>query len=168
MARVAVVFTGGTIASVADPSAGGNVPALDGAAILARTPGIERDRRPRRRRPRQDAGEPLHVPGAARPRRRGEVGPADPTIDGAVVVQGTDTIEETSFLLDLVLDSPKPVIVTGAMRAASDEGYDGPVNLRDSVAARGLPSCASRASASSWRAPSTRRTTWHKTPHELA
>ena len=41
MARVAVVFTGGTISTAFDPVAGGNVPALDGAAILARTPGLD-------------------------------------------------------------------------------------------------------------------------------
>ena len=69
MARVAVVFTGGTISTVFDPVAGGNVPTLDGAAILARTPGLDCDRRRRRHRPRPDAGEPLHVPGPARHRR---------------------------------------------------------------------------------------------------
>ena len=133
MARVAVVFTGGTIASVADPSAGGNVPALDGAAILARTPGIDAIADvvvvDRGRTPASHFTFPalLDLADAVR------AALADPTIDGAVVVQGTDTIDETSFLLDLVLDSPKPVIVTGAMRAASDEGYDGPVNLRDAV-----------------------------------
>ena len=41
MARVAVVFTGGTISTAYDPAAGGNVPVLDGAAILARTPGLD-------------------------------------------------------------------------------------------------------------------------------
>jgi L-asparaginase len=41
MRRVAVIFTGGTISNVFDPVAGGNVPALDGAAILARTPGLD-------------------------------------------------------------------------------------------------------------------------------
>ncbi len=133
MARVAVVFTGGTIASVADPSAGGNVPALDGAAILARTPGIDEIADvlviDRGRTPASHFTFPALLDLAEAVR----AALADPSIDGAVVVQGTDTIEETSFLLDLVLDSPKPVIVTGAMRAASDEGYDGPVNLRDAV-----------------------------------
>jgi L-asparaginase len=134
MARVAVVFTGGTISMTADPVAGGNIPTLDPAALLARVPGIgdladirviDRGRTPA-----------SHFTPSALLALAGVVAEAlaDPAIDGAVVVQGTDTIEESAFLLDLVVDGPKPVIVTGAMRAASDEGYDGPVNLRDAIA----------------------------------
>ena len=63
----------------------------------------------------------------------------DPSIDGVVVVQGTDTIEETSFAWDLVLRSAKPVVVTGAMRAPHEADFDGPANLRDAVAAAVSP-----------------------------
>jgi L-asparaginase len=63
----------------------------------------------------------------------------DDAIDGVVVVQGTDTIEETAFAWDLVLDSPKPVVVTGAMRASHEEAYDGPANLRRAVAVAAAP-----------------------------
>lgn len=139
MARVAIVFTGGTISMGFDAVAGGNVPALDGAAILAGTPGLD------------EIAQVVTLDHGLTPAShfsfddvlsigRDVQGALDDTaIDGVVVVQGTDTIEETSFAWDLVLRSPKPVVVTGAMRASHEDGFDGPANLRDAVAAAASP-----------------------------
>ncbi len=139
MSRVAVVFTGGTISMAVDPAAGGNVPTLRGADILARTPGLDA------------VADVVAIDHGLTPASHFSFAQlfgiavtvrdalADPDVDGAVVVQGTDVIEETAFFWDLVLDSPKPVVVTGAMRAASDPGYEGPANLRDAVATAASP-----------------------------
>ncbi|HET7676767.1 MAG TPA: asparaginase [Candidatus Limnocylindrales bacterium] len=139
MARVAVVFTGGTISMRFDAAAGGAVPSLDGAAILARTPGLDgiADVEP------VDwglvpashlaFGQLLDLAGTVR------AALAQPDVDGAVVVQGTDTIDESAFALDLLCDGGKPVVVTGAMRNAGEDGYDGPANLRDAVRAAAHP-----------------------------
>jgi L-asparaginase len=53
--------------------------------------------------------------------------------DGVVITQGTDSLEETSFLMDLLVDTKKPVIVTAAMRNPSLTSPDGPGNLLAAV-----------------------------------
>lgn len=53
--------------------------------------------------------------------------------DGFVVVQGTDTLEETAYFLELVWPSDVPVVVTGAMRNAGLLSPDGPANLRNAL-----------------------------------
>jgi L-asparaginase len=136
--RLAIVFTGGTISMLLDPATGVAVPTLDGAAILARSPSLAA------------LAElvPLDwglVPAShlsfaqildiARVVREQLAAGCV----GAIVVQGTDVIEETAFALDLLVPGTAPVVVVGAMRNAADPGYEGPANLRDAVLAAGSP-----------------------------
>jgi L-asparaginase len=133
--HVAVVFTGGTISMLVDPATGAAAPALDGAAILARTPGLDALAQ-------VEAVDWGLVPAShlrfdqiidiARILRDALT---RPEVAGAVVVQGTDAIEETALAWDLLVASSKPVVVVGAMRHAGDLGYEGPANLRDAVRA---------------------------------
>lgn len=133
MSRVAVVFTGGTIAMLPDPRTGAAVPRLDGPAILARVTGLHRLAE-------LEAVDWGLVPAShlsfdqildlARLLRKTL---SRPDIGGAVVVQGTDTMEETAFAFDLLVDSDKPVVVTGAMRNAGDPAWDGAANLAGAV-----------------------------------
>lgn len=137
MPRIAVVFTGGTIAMRS--SGAGQLPTLRGADLLETVPGLE------------DLAEIEPIDWGLVPashltfEQLIEIGRvlaeqlARPEIDGAVVVQGTDVIEETAFAWDLLPLPDKPVVVTGAMRSASQAGYDGPDNLRDAVTAAAAP-----------------------------
>ncbi|MFA4925013.1 MAG: asparaginase, partial [Ignavibacteriaceae bacterium] len=54
--------------------------------------------------------------------------------DGVVITHGTDTLEETAYLLDLTLNTPIPVVLTGSMKNSSEPDWDGPANLKDSIA----------------------------------
>jgi L-asparaginase len=62
---------------------------------------------------------------------RGVAAAGDAT--GIVLTHGTDTLEETAFFLDLVLDVDRPVVLTGAQRPLSDPDSDGPRNLLHAI-----------------------------------
>lgn len=126
--RVAVLGLGGTIA-MTPSDRGGASPALSAADLIAAVPGLAETGIT------VETVEVARLPGASlgfthlaatvcAARKQMEAG-----AHGVVVVQGTDTIEETSYLLDLLHDRPEPIVVTGAMRHPGLAGADGPANL---------------------------------------
>src|SRR3954452_9093379 len=133
MPRVAIVFTGGTISMRPDSVAGGNVPVLDGTAILALAPDVARIADVEVTDWGLVPASHLRMEQILSIARLIDERVRRDDVDGVVVVQGTDSIEETSFAFDLLIRGDKTVVVTGAMRDAAAPDYDGPRNLADAV-----------------------------------
>src|SRR6187455_1260889 len=69
---------------------------------------------------------------------------ASSDVDGVAVTHGTDTLEETSYFLTLVVKSDKPVVMTGSMRPSTAMSADGPLNIYNAVAIAGDPDARGR------------------------
>ena len=133
MKKIAVVFNGGTISMKVDERIKAAVPSLTGEEIMSMVTGIE------------EFAEIESYSFSSMPSphmtfktmlelskfTKELLDRSD--IDGVVITHGTDTLEETAYLLDLTIKSEKPVVITGAMRSGSELGYDGPSNLAASI-----------------------------------
>jgi L-asparaginase len=138
------LFTGGTISMRHDPVAGGNMPALDGAALLATVPELaaagpitteDWERLPA-----------VHRTPALMWALRGRIAElaSQPNITGIVVPHGTDTLAEMAYLVARSVDPATPVVLTGAMRTSSEDEWDGPRNLVDAAAVAADPGTRGR------------------------
>ena len=129
--KVTVFSLGGTISST-DAGGSGVEPTLTGEALVSDVPEIAEVAEVSATSFRQAASGELTNEDlaelAAEITARIDAGAA-----GVVITQGTDTIEETSFVLDLLVDRDAPVVVTGAMRNPTLPGADGPANLLAAV-----------------------------------
>ncbi len=133
---IAVLGLGGTIAGTAtgDPTLPGYTAGVLGVDdLLQRIPSLARLARLHTEQvaniDSKDMGFALWTRLAARVAHWLE----QPHIRGCVITHGTDTLEETAYLLQLVHRSPKPVVLTAAMRPATALDADGPQNLLDAV-----------------------------------
>lgn len=58
---------------------------------------------------------------------------SDPDVLGIVVTHGTDTLEESSYFMDLIYNGESPIVFTGAQRSPDEEGTDAFINIRDAI-----------------------------------
>lgn len=130
--KVAIGALGGTIAMTSEDPSGAVVPTLTGEALVAAVPGLAEAAEVRAETlamlPSPSLDEPTIVRALDWARSAVAAGAA-----GVVITQGTDTLEESAYLLDLFWDHPEPLVVTGAMRSPQAAGADGPANLLTAV-----------------------------------
>ncbi|WP_340108271.1 asparaginase [Pikeienuella sp. HZG-20] len=129
--RVLLLALGGTISMKGAPGQG-IVPTLTGADLVAAVPGLGAVAEIEARSPYQLPGASLTLSHLNALAGMIDAALAD-DFAGVVVVQGTDTIEETAFVLDCLVGGVKPVVVTGAMRGPEAAGADGPANILAAV-----------------------------------
>ncbi len=133
MSKVVLIFTGGTIGMKVDNNLHGAIPSLSPNEIVSALSGI-------------DEFDNLIIHEFSRkpspsitPKNMMELGNIindylnEEYVCGAVVIHGTDVLEETAFYLNAIKKSNKPVVLTGSMKNASELGYDGLTNLVSSI-----------------------------------
>lgn len=140
--RICVITTGGTISMRYDAALGGAVPAVSGNELLAMVPGLEAVATLRLL---EYSNQPsCHLT----PEMMFEIcilardTLVQEDVDGVVVTHGTDALEETAYMADLLIDSPKGLVFTAAMRNNSEVGADGPRNILGSVRVAASPQAA--------------------------
>lgn len=131
--KVVIIFTGGTISMKIDPRIHAAIPALTSEEIMAMVTNIEKfadieiinfSNLPS---PHITPDMMMELSCLVKKTIKRE------DVTGVVVTHGTDTLEETAYLLDLTINSEKPIIVVGAMRNSSELGYDGSSNLSAAI-----------------------------------
>lgn len=133
MKKIAVIFNGGTISMKVDERIKAAVPSLTGEEIMAMVTGIE-DYAKIESYNFSALPSPHMTPELMLELSKEVQKLVDrDDIDGVVITHGTDTLEETAYMLDLTIETEKAIVITGAMRSGSELGYDGPFNLATSI-----------------------------------
>ncbi|KAF1026878.1 MAG: L-asparaginase [Burkholderia plantarii] len=138
--RIAVLATGGTIAGAAPDAAntaGYQAGALGVGFLLDAVPALARVARIEGEQIASIDSKDLDPALWGTLVQRIEALVADPGLDGVVITHGTDTLEETAYLLHLAVKTDKPVVLTAAMRPATALSSDGPLNLLNAVVVAG-------------------------------
>ncbi len=139
MKRVHIIATGGTIASKAAAAGGAALPTLSAQDLVTAVPELRDVAEVSFEQFANVASQALTLDQLVGLARRVNQVFARREADGVVITQGTMTMEESSYLWDMMLERAGAVIVTGAMRHSSLPSPDGPRNLLDAVIAAVSP-----------------------------
>ena len=133
MKKIAIIFNGGTISMKIDEKIKAAVPSLSAEEIMSMIPGVEEYAEIEAYTFSSMPSPHMTLETMLKLSKFTTELVEREDIDGVVITHGTDTLEETAYLLDLTVRTKKPVVVTGAMRSGSELGYDGPFNLATSI-----------------------------------
>lgn len=122
-----------------DPSGGGAQTSLTAKEILQATKGINAITGVETEEWGQFPGPHMTVERMWSLRNRIAEHLARPEVSGVVITHGTDTLEESAYLVARSTSTEKPIVFTGAMRKVSDLGWDGPANLFEAVRVAASP-----------------------------
>jgi L-asparaginase len=133
MEKILIVFTGGTFSMMIDEKTGGAVPYFSGEQLLEKIPEA-------RHLAVIDCYDFGKYPGPhMTPELMFDLSKQIKNFlkvnkySGIIVTHGTDTLEETAYLLDLTIKTEVPIVVIGSMKNSSEPDWDGPKNLIDSI-----------------------------------
>ena len=133
MKKIAIIFNGGTISMKIDEKIKAAVPSLSAEEIMSMIPGVEEYAEIEAYTFSSMPSPHMTLETMLKLSKFTTELVEREDIDGVVITHGTDTLEETAYLLDLTVKTKKPIVVTGAMRSGSELGYDGPFNLATSI-----------------------------------
>lgn len=131
--KIAVIFTGGTISMKVDERLAAAIPALSSEEIMSMVTNIDKIADIEIVNFGQYPGPHMTPDKILKLSEMTKALLSRKDIDGIVITHGTDSLEETAYFLDLIIDSSKPIIVVAAMRNGSELGYDGPSNLSAAI-----------------------------------
>ena len=133
MDKILIVFTGGTFSMMIDESTGGAVPYYSGSELLEKIP----EARKLADIECYDFGKypgPHMIPELMlQLSKKIKEFLNKGKYKGIIVTHGTDTLEETAYLLDLTIKTKIPIVLIGSMKNSSEPDWDGPRNLIDAI-----------------------------------
>ena len=131
--NVVMIFTGGTIAMEVDPDLDAAIPAVGGNELMNMVKNVSA----------VTDFETIDFSNIPSPHMTPSImldlskvvkeNISREDVTGVVITHGTDTLEETSYFLDLIVDTDKPIVLCGAMKNNSELGYDGAANIASAI-----------------------------------